>query len=175
MRAQVSIVLICITLVVALGGTPSIGFAADRSNYTGAYSIQARKKGAGSQSDVTLEVVQTPDAVEVTHLEKGIKTKNRFPLNGSDGDYTSSGGVAGKCKAQLKDKNLVLESVVLVRPDPKSPSMRVHTKEQWRLSADSMILTVKSEVDFPDAPRDVSAVVGDSASETRKYIRTQSP
>ena len=53
--------------------------------------------------------------------------------------------------------------------------MRIHTEERWQLSADSKILTVKSEVDFPDAPRDVSAVVGEYASGTQKYTRTGNP
>jgi len=51
--------------------------------------------------------------------------------------------------------------------------MRIHTKEQWDLSADSKTLTIRSEVDFPDAPADVSAIVGEYGSGKQKYIRIE--
>jgi hypothetical protein len=151
------------------------GLAADKLNYSGKYSMQARKTASGSEADSTLDVVQNADNIEITTMEQGKRTTNRYPLNGTDGDYTSSGGVAGKCKAQLKDKFLVLESVVAVRPQPNAPPIRIHTKERWQLSANSKILTVKSEMDFPDAPRDVSTVVGEYISGTRKYTRIENP
>ncbi len=151
------------------------GRAADKADYSGKYSIQPRKAASGNETDSTLVVVQSADSIEVTRVEQGKRTINRYPANGSEGDYTSPGGVAGKCKAQLKDKYLVLESVVAARPQPNVPPMRVHTKERWHLSADSKTLTVKSDVDFPDAPPDVSAVVGEYASGTQKYTRTEGP
>ena len=96
-----------------------------------------------------------------------------YPLNGPDGDYKTPTGVPGKCKAQLKDKYLVLESVVVTPTQPNGPSMRMHIKERWQLSKDSKILTIKTEIDFPDAPPMVSSIVGEYGSGTEKYIRTE--
>jgi len=161
-------------IVFAVAFSANTGLAADKVNYSGKYSIQAPKTASG-ESDSTLDVVQGTDSIEITTVRQGKRTSNRYPLNGSEGDYTSPDGVAGRCKAQLKDKYLVLESVTAIRPQPNVPPMRMHTKERWQLSADSKTLTVKSEVDFPDVPRDVSNIVGEYGSGTRKYSRTESP
>ena len=176
MRKQVSNLLACVAcagFVVAWSVNP--GLAADRVNYSGKYSLQGRKMAAGSKIDSTLEVIQSEDSIEVTRMEQGSKTTNRHLLNGSEGDYKSPSGGPGKCKAQLKDKYLVLESVVTARPQPNGPPVRIHTREQWHLSSDSKTLTVKSDVDFPDAPRDVSSVVGESVSGTQKYTKIDNP
>jgi hypothetical protein len=80
--------------------------------------------------------------------------------------------MAGKCKVQVKPKYLILESVVLTRPQQAAPPLRIHTKEKWQLSADTKTLTIKSDVDFPDVPADISAMVADRyASGTVKYKR----
>lgn len=163
----------CIGLVVAWSA--NAGLAADKVNYSGKYSLQEGKATSGSETHSILSVVQNEDSIEITRVEQGRRTTNLYPLNGSDGDYTSPGGVSGRCKAQLKGKNLVVESVVTARPQPNAPPMRIHTKERWQLSADSKTLTIKSDVDFPDAPGDVSAVVGASLSGTQKYTRTENP
>jgi hypothetical protein len=163
----------CIGFLVAYSGTP--GMAADKANYSGKYSLQGRKTASSNKIDSTIEVVQSDDHIEITRMEQGSRMTNRYPLNGSEGAYTSPGGLAGKCKAQLKDKYLVLESEVTSKPSPNAPPMRIHTKERWQLSSDSKTLTVKSDVDFPDAPRDVSSVVGESVSGTQKYTRVENP
>jgi hypothetical protein len=163
----------CIGLVVAW--TANAGLAANKVNYSGKYSLQGRKTTSGNETNSTLDVLQNEDGIEITSVEQGRRTTNRYPLNGSEGDYTSPGGVSGKCKAQLKDKYLVLESVVISRPQPSAPPVRIHTKERWQLSADSKTLTVKSDVEFPDFPGDISAVVGASGSGTQKYLRTENP
>ncbi len=176
MNKQISNVAACATwLALAVTVSAIGGLAADKVNYSGKYSIQARKTASGSDTDATLEVVQNADSIEITRVERGKRTTNRYPLNGSEGDYTSPGGLAGKCKAQLKDKYLVLESVIAARPQPNAAPMRMHTKERWRLSADSRTLTVKSEVEFPDVPRGVSDIVGEYGSGTQKYTRTENP
>jgi len=163
--------LACVLLALAFG--VNAGVAAGK-NYSGKYSLQAKKHVSDNKIESTIEVVQNQDSLEITRVDQGIRTTNRYPLNCGDGDYISSGGVRGKCKAQLKDKYLVLESVAAARPQPNALPMRVHTKERWQLSADAKTLTVKSDVDFPDAPSGVSAVVGESASGTQKYARTES-
>jgi hypothetical protein len=176
MTKQTSNVLACAAwIALAVVWSANTGRAADKADYSGKYSIQHRKAASGSETDSTIEVVQNADNIEVTRVEQGKRTINRYPLNGSEGDYTSPGGVAGKCKAQLKDKYLVLESVVAARPQPNASPMRVHTKERWQLSADSKILTVKSDVDFPDVPRDMSTLVGEYGSGTQKYTRIENP
>jgi hypothetical protein len=168
---QVSNVLTCIASVgFVVAWSVNTGLAADRVNYSGKYSLQGQKMASGSKIDSTLEVIQSEDSIEVTRMEQGSKTTNRYPLNGSEGDYKSPGGSPGKCKAQLKDKYLVLESVVTARPQPNGPP-----KERWQLSSDSKTLTVKSEEDFPDAPKDVSSAVGESVSGTERYTRVENP
>jgi hypothetical protein len=133
------------------------------------------KNGLRQENRLNHRVVQSDDHIEITRVEQGSRTTNRYPLNGSEEAYTSPGGLAGKCQAQLKDKYLVLESEVTSKPSPNAPPVRIHTKERWQLSSDSKTLTVKSDVDFPDAPRDVSSVVGESGSGTQKYTKVENP
>jgi hypothetical protein len=73
----------------------------------------------------------------------------------------------------LKGKNLIVESVVLTHPQPTA-AVRMHTKERWQLSGDAKTLIIKSDVDFPDFPAGVSAVVAGDTS-TTKYTRTENP
>jgi hypothetical protein len=158
-----------------LAGSAKTGLAADKVSYSGKYSAEGLKTNSGGATDSTLEVVQNEDSIEVTRVELGKRTTCRCPFNGSEGDYTGPGGVSGRCKAQLKAKHLILESVVAARPQPTAPSLRMHTKERWPLSADAKTLTIKSDVDFPDFPSDISAAVAGTTSGTRKYTRTESP
>ena len=79
--------------------------------------------------------------------------------------------MSGKCKAQLKPKYVILESVVLTRPPQAASALRMHTKVKWQLSADAKTLTIKSDVDFPDFPSDISASVAGTTSGTVKYKR----
>jgi hypothetical protein len=173
MTKQITKLVASVVFLVACSGTP--GMAADKANYSGKYSLQERRMASRDKIDSTIDVVQSDDHIEITRVEKGSRTTNRYPLNGSEEAYTSPGGLAGKCKAQLKDKYLVLESEVTSKPSPNAPPMRIHTKERWQLSSDSRILTVKSDVDFPDAPRDASSVVGEAVSGTQKYTRVEKP
>jgi len=85
----------------------------------------------------------------------------------------SPGGVSGKCNAQLKPKYLIVESVVLSRPQQAASPTRMHTKEKWQLSSDAKILTIKSDVDFPDFPADISAAVLGTTSGTVKDKRAR--
>jgi hypothetical protein len=143
-------------------------------SYAGKYSAEGLKTTSGGGTGSTLEAVQNEDSIEVTRVELGKRTTNRCPFNGAEGDYTSPGGVSGRCKAQLKAKHLILESVVVTRPQTTGPPVRMHTKERWQLSADAKTLTIKSDVDFPDFPSEISAAVSGTTS-TTKYTRTESP
>jgi hypothetical protein len=148
--------------------------AADGTNYSGRYTAERPKKTSGGSAESTLEVVHNADAIEITLVESGKKTTSRCPLNGSEGDYTSPGGIPGKCKAQLNAKNLIVESVVVTRPQPTA-NVRMHTKERWELSKDGKTLTIRSDVDFPDFPASISAAMAGDTSTTRKYTRMGNP
>ena len=161
---------VCAALVMTL--MPERTSASDKLNFSGKYVVDQAKKSSEGENDSILEVIQNDDSVEITRVELGKKTVSHCPVNGSDGDYTSPGGVSGKCKVQVKPKYLILESVVLTRPQQTASPLRMHTKEKWQLSADAKTLTIKSDVDFPDVPADISAMVADRyASGTVKYKR----
>lgn len=161
----------CMGLVTACSAKMSL--AAAEVNFSGKYVAERRAAPSGG-ADSILEVVQNNDYVEITRMELGKKTTSRCPFNGSEGDYTSPGGVSGKCKAQRKGKYLILESVVVTRPQPAT-AVRMHTKERWQLSTDIKTLTIKSDVDFPDFPADISAAVAGNTSGMMKYTRTDIP
>jgi hypothetical protein len=152
-----------------LGWPTKSGLAADKVTYSGTYST-ARPGKAPKGSDVTLEVVQNEDSIEVTRVKLGKRTTSRCPFNGSEGDYISPGGSPGKCKAQLKEKYLVLEAIVVTTLQPTAPPVRMHTKERWQLSPDGKSLFIESAADFPDMGAG-SAGYG-LQSVTRKYTRT---
>lgn len=161
---------VCAALVLTL--MPERTSASDKLNFSGKYVVDQEKKPPEGEKTSTLEVIQNDDSIEITRVELGKKTVSHCPLNGSDGDYTSPGGISGKCKAQLKPKYLILESVVLARPQQAAVLLRVHTKGKWQLSTDAKTLTIKSDVDFPDVPTDISAMVADRyASGAVKYKR----
>jgi hypothetical protein len=120
---------------------------------------------------VSLHVVQTESAVEVTRTYGDNSATNKFPLDGSDGDYTTETGVKGKCRAQLKNDTLTLESLVASRPNANAPSIRFHTIEEWRLSADNKTLTIKTEIKSPDMAAEVIAAAFPNNPQTEKYQR----
>ncbi len=173
MRQVLSLVALVTGIGIVLAASPQNARAMDKANYSGKYLAEQHKSAPSGSTDRTLEVVQTADGIDFTKVELGKRTTGQCPFNGSDGDYRSLGGVPGKWKAQFKDKYLILEIVVVTHPQPALP-MRMHTKERWQLSADAKILTIKSDVDFPDVSRDVSAVVAGDVSGTQKYMRTDS-
>jgi hypothetical protein len=146
--------------------------AAENSNFSGRYQSKDTRK---SNSAVILRVTQSDATVEVSKEINGKEMKTTYPLNGSEGDYLSSGGAQGKCKAGFKGKSLSLETLVVTRPQPSGAPMRVHTREVWQLSGDAKTLTVKTSVDFPDAPPTVSGLVGDSLADTERYVRIENP
>jgi hypothetical protein len=146
--------------------------AAGRVNYSGKYSSEMQKSTSASDFDLTLEVVQKEDRIEV---RRGTGERRSCPLNGSEGDYRSPGGDWRKCKAQLKGKHLILESTVLIRAYPTARPVRMHTKEEWQLSANGRILTIQSEEDFPDFFPDGSRVPAGNRSGTMRYTRIEGP
>lgn len=85
-------------------GLPKAGIAADNVSYSGRYSAQRPKNAPSGSTDSVLEVVQSEDSIEITRVELAKRTTSRCPFHGSEGAYTSPGGVSGKCKAELKEK-----------------------------------------------------------------------
>jgi len=140
---------------------PSLGAgeAQNGQDFSGSYTLTGAEGDFDFSKDTvwTLSVVQTAAAIEVTRVMDGRMNKNRFPLDGTEGDYISPTGVKGTCKAQLKGppkgplkgKNLLLESVIVTYPARDRPGFDTRTRERWELSANSKTLTIRSEVDYP--------------------------
>jgi len=124
-------------------------------NFSGSYTLTGAKGDFDFSKDTvwTITVVQTAAAVEVTRVMDGRASTNRFPLDGSEGDYTSPTGVKGKCKGELKGqpkgKTLLLESTMVTYPARDRPGFDTRTRERWELSANSKTLTIRSDVDYP--------------------------
>jgi hypothetical protein len=132
--------------------TASITIGADKIDFSGSYTLTASKGALKLRGKVwTLKVKQTESAIEVTRVMDGHQNVNNVPLDGSTGVYVSPGGPTGTCKAQLKAKSLVLETLLVSRPQPSGPVVRLHTKERWELSSDSKTLTIRSEIDSPQS------------------------
>lgn len=171
MKSKISRVVIFVALVgLVVSTSVRVGFAAYSLNFTGTYVHRGQKGDSDLDPQVTLQIVQSDGDVQVTREEQGSKTTNRFTLNGAEGDCVSPGDVAGKCKARLKGKSLVLEYVVLSNDQTTGTTVHIRTVEEWQLSGDSKTLTIKLHVDFPDRP--ASAVDSEGRSlEIDRYIR----
>jgi hypothetical protein len=128
--------------------------AGERPNFDGSYTMTGRKGEAKSAKydHWTMSVAQTEVAIKVTRMMESGTSVNNFPLDGTEGSYTSPKGVVGKCKGQFKGKDLILESIVTSKPAPNGPAVEVRTRERWELSSDSRTLTIRSDVDFPLSP-----------------------
>jgi hypothetical protein len=150
--------------------TPRVGLAANNQNFTGKYLHPGEKDRSDLDPAVTLDVVQSDEAIEITRADPGGKTSNRYLLNGAEEDCVSPSGVSAKCKAQLKGKFLVLEVVVASRDRDSGALVRIRTVEQWQLSGDSKTLTIKLRVDFPDN-HSINASSEAQSLEADRYMR----
>jgi len=153
MRAYLHIFIAALLLLgPSLGLEPGLG-AAEGQDFSGSYTLTGAKGDFDFSRDTvwTLSVVQTAAAIEVTRVMDGRASVNRFPLDGAKGGYTSPAGVQGKCKGQLKGKNLILESVVVTYPARNRPGFDTRTRERWELSANSKTLTIRNDVDYPES------------------------
>jgi hypothetical protein len=128
--------------------------AEEKVDFSGSYVLSGGKGSFQFKKgmDWTLNVAQTENTIEVTRIIDGKQNKNIFNMDGSEGAYTSSGGVEGICKAQWKGKTLILEVLVTSLPQNNRPAVQIHTKQRWELSSDSRTLTVRTDVDFPGSP-----------------------
>jgi hypothetical protein len=147
----------------------SLTWAATKPDFSGNYALQ-QKKG-DSPISTSIRVVETESVVEVTRVFGDRFVTNKFPTDGSEGDYVTEAGVHGKCRAQVKNDALVLESLVASRPNANAPALRFDTIEEWRLSADSRTLTIKTEIKCPDMPPDVMAAAFPNNPRKEKFQR----
>jgi hypothetical protein len=154
------------------------GLADDKMDYSGRYSLEGQTHKTGRKADSTLEVTQNEDRIKIIKVEPHKTTTSDCPVSGSDQDYRN---LEGKCRAQLKGKKLIVESVVDTFSAPTHSPLRVHTKEQWELSTDNKTLTIKSDIDFitdfVDCPlwKSPACGVASSTSRTTKYKRIENP
>ena len=149
------------------------GLADDKIDYSGTYSLEEQNRKSGKKPESTLEVVQNQDRIKIIKDEPRRTTTSDCPLSSSNQDYRNLGG---KCRAQLKGKNLILESVVDTFEGRTHSPLRVHTKERWELSTDNKTLTIKSDIDFIACSLgESSCSLGSRTSRTTKYKRIESP
>jgi hypothetical protein len=146
-------------------------FAVEKPDFSGTYAAKQKK----NSESMVLHVVQNDSGVEVTRTVGGKSNTNRFPLDGSEGEFTTETGVRGKCKAEIKKQTLVLESLVASPGNTNGPSMRFLTVEQWLLSRDGKTLTIKTEIKSPDSPAEVMGLAFPNNLFTEKYLRTDKP
>jgi len=150
--------------------TLHVGFAASTLDFTGKYVHKGQKGNTDIDPEVTLEAVQKDGAIEITREELGSKTTNRYTLDYSEGDCVTPGDVKGKCKARLKAKSLILESVVLSDDHASGVPVHIRTVQDWQLSSDAKTLTIRLYVDIPDRPAHSEESKGQS-NDVEKFTR----
>jgi hypothetical protein len=144
-------------------------WATAKADFSGSYAAQ-HKKGDKALTP-SLRVIQTDSTVQVTRIYGGKSVTNIFPLDGSEGDYTTETGVRGKCSAQLNGETLVLKTLAGPPPKANTPSLRFEIIEKWRLSPDNKKLTIKTDIKSPDMPNDVITAAFPDNPQTEKYQR----
>jgi hypothetical protein len=152
----ISIVLAAAATIPAIRATDNA-----KTDFSGAYTLTGAKGSfkMNKSSSWLLDVVQAEAEINITKTRDGKATANRFMLDGTEAPYVSSGGVKGTCTARWKGKTLVIDTNVAPRPQRGGPGVQIHTREQWTLSPDLKILTIRSDVDFPNSGLDGFQVV----------------
>ncbi len=135
-----------------MAGSGLVG--ADKPDFSGSYTLTSTKGAAkvNKGPSSALLVVQNESAIEITKVIDGRKNVNKFPLDGTEGIYESTGGAKGKCKGRFKGKSLVLDMFVTIHPQPDAPDVQIHMRERWEMSSDSKKLTIRSDVDSTVQP-----------------------
>ena len=151
----------------------AVSCAAAKPDFSGDYGAQQKK--SNKPTAASIRVTQTDVAVEVTRIYGDKSVTNKFPLDGSEGEYVTESGARGKCKAQFKNDTLVLEYLVASPAKANAPSIRFDTVEEWRLSADVRTLTIKTEIKSPDMPPDVVAAAFPNNPRKETYQRIVAP
>jgi hypothetical protein len=165
-------VVICIaTLMIS----QRVGLAASIPTFTGRYTHPAEGNRSDLDSVVILDVVQREETIEITRVFSGGKTsRNLYSLNGTEENCISLIDLSAKCKAQLKGRSLILETVVVSNDASKERQSLVHvrTVDKWQLSGDSKTITIRSYLDFPDnRSGNSSKYIEGQYSDTDRYVR----
>jgi hypothetical protein len=160
MRPRLHIILFFLFVMFAATAAPFAFSAAASLNFSGKFVHRGDKANSDLDPEVTLDVVQNDQAVEVTRDGPAGKMSNRYLLDGSEQDCVSSNHMSARCKAQLKGKNLIVESVVDSHDQTSGGIIHIRTVEQWQLSGDSKTLTIRLRVDFPGAQSGLSSSEG---------------
>ena len=149
----------------------SLALAPARPDFSGSYAVKQKGAGETGAATVVLRVVQADSYIEVAREETNGTLTNRFPLDGTEGEYTTPTGARGKCKARFNKETLVLETTV-VSTRAEGRAMRFGTREDWRLSKDQGTLTIKTEIKMPDMPPEMVAMAFPNNPRTETYRRT---
>ena len=169
-RRSIPQIIFVASVALAATAVPHAIIAATNLNFTGKFVHRTSKATSDLDPEVTLDVAQTDQAVEITRDGQAGKTTNRYLLNGPEQDCVTSNGVSGKCKVQIKGKYLILESVVDGHDQSSGATIHIRTVEQWQLSGDSKSLIIRMRVDFPGAQANMSSEEGESVEED-KFVR----
>jgi len=158
------------TLVLAAVCIPLLALTAAPVDFTGDYMSKPSK----SKTDVpvSIHIVQTDTALEIVETACGKSSAGKYPLDGTDGVYTTETGFIGKGHARWKGTDLLIETLVASRL-PTGLSMRFRTKERWQLVSGGKILKVHTEQDSPDISSDISGAVFQAS--TTLYDRVGRP
>jgi hypothetical protein len=135
---------VCVALLCGLNA-----FAQAPANFSGSYVLNqeiAKLRG----STLALHIEQTAKTLEITREEAGKKTVSTFPLDGTDGVYTTPTGIAGKGHISIKGNDLIIDTFVTAGEG--EDKIRLHTHETWSLGLGGKVLTMHVDTDSPDVP-----------------------
>jgi len=149
----------------------SSAIAGNLPDFSGSYVLLSSTSDRGSpsggwehkdmmaKSATTLEIAQSSSTVAATQAWKeGLTNFNQYQLDGKEGVFHSADDVEGRCRAHIKNNQLIIESTVVRNlPNNDHPS-KTHSRSVWVLSADGKTLSITQEDDWPDIPINVHAI-----------------
>jgi hypothetical protein len=119
------------------------------ANFSGAYALNpeiAKLRG----TSILLHIEQTAHTLEITREEAGKKTVSIYPVDGTDGIYTTATGLLGKGHISIKGNDLTIDTYVTA--DADGEKIRFHTHETWSLGLAGKVLTMHVATVSPDIP-----------------------
>src|SRR5580698_8050313 len=81
------------------------------ANFSGSWTLNqeiAKLRG----STLSLRIEQTAKTLEITRDEAGKKTVSTYPIDGTDGVYTTPTGIVGKGHIAIKGNDLTIDTYV---------------------------------------------------------------
>jgi hypothetical protein len=139
----------CLGCVLVIIIFPGVGvFGPDKPNFSGSYTLkEIIGPGKAKKLGWTLRVFQTDSAVEITRVQDGHQYVNKFQLDSSERACVIPGKPAGRCKAKLVPKRLVVDLSYTRQPDDQHQAVAMHETGRWELSLDSKTLKIRTDVD----------------------------